>query len=220
MTCMWFCWRKLSSAPLLSYEASPFAVSKQWNALPRIDRNILWSSSEWEIWGLKGIGDLSSLQSQLCRNAWNAGTSQLHCNQLQWSALPTQEISSPCIFSKNILLLPEKKPFTRIVCTVCYPLNFNIQNFTLNDFEYMEFKIIIECYSYQPIKLGMERIYVLLVSSRTCLMFINKAWVRGDNCSAALSFMAPVLCLEMFGPELLGSLGSRRYKQSLLSDTP
>ena len=123
-------------------------------------------------------------------------------------------------FPKTFYCCLKKKPFTRIVCTVCYPLNFNIQNFTLNDFEYMEFKIIIECYSYQPIKLGMERIYVLLVSSRTCLMFINKAWVRGDNCSAALSFMAPVLCLEMFGPELLGSLGSRRYKQSLLSDTP
>ena len=46
--------------------------------------------------------------------------------------------------------LKKKKPFTRIVCTVCYPLNFNIQNFPLNDFEYMEFKIIIECYSYQP----------------------------------------------------------------------
>ena len=141
---------------------------------------------------------------------------------INFNGVPSQrrKVHPRASFPKTFYCCLKKKPFTRIVCTVCYPLNFNIQNFTLNDFEYMEFKIIIECYSYQPIKLGMERIYVLLVSSRTCLMFINKAWVRGDNCSAALSFMTPVLCLEMFGPELLGSLGSRRYKQSLLSDTP
>ena len=37
-------------------------------------------------------------------------------------------------------------------------------------------------------------------------------YLQKDNW-AALSFMTAVLCLEMFRPGLLGSLGGRRYKQ-------